>query len=227
MSLEVLHEDNHLLIVRKPPGVPSQPDASGAPSLWDLAREYRTRNEGKPGDAFVGLVHRLDRNVGGVMALARTSKAAARLSEQFRVGTVRKTYLAAVAGVPSGDDRQWIDWLSKNAARNVVTAGPERPGALRAETAVETLAANAGLALLELHPRTGRPHQLRVQCAARGLPILGDVKYGSTRAFGGRLALHAYALELQHPTRPERLTFRCPPPREWRRLFPESAALRD
>jgi 23S rRNA pseudouridine1911/1915/1917 synthase len=225
VSLEVLHEDNHLLIVRKPPGVPSQPDASGAPSLWDLACAHRVRTEGKPGAAYVGLVHRLDRNVGGVVALARTSKAAARLSEQFRQGTVRKTYRAAVIGaaaLPPGE-QTWVDWLRKHADTNLVAAGPERPDSKRAETIAVPQAWNRGAGLLLLHPRTGRPHQLRVQCATRGMPIMGDRKYGSQRPFDGMLALHALALEFQHPTRGETLRVACPPPAHWRRLAPELA----
>jgi 23S rRNA pseudouridine1911/1915/1917 synthase len=206
---EILYEDNHCLAVNKPAGVLTQGDATGAPALIDAVRGDLKVRYRKPGNVFVGLVHRLDRPTSGVVLFARTSKAAARLSAQFRAGTVEKTYWAVVEGTCPFETETWTDWLWKDERRNVVrVVPPGTPGAREARVAVGVLARRHQSTMLELRPLTGRSHQLRVQLAARGLPILGDRKYGSKAkllALDGqpRVALHARRLGFTHPTRPE------------------------
>lgn len=219
--LEILHEDNHCLALNKPAGVLSQGDSTGDPSLVDEVRDYLRVAYAKPGNVFVGLVHRLDRPTSGVVLVARTSKGAARLSEQFRDGLVRKTYLAVAEGTWPDDSGQWSDWLIKDERANLVRAvAPETPEARRADLAFRVIDRQQGLVTFELVPTTGRGHQLRVQLASRGLPIVGDRKYGATSrlvALDGqhRIALHAGVLNFKHPTRPERLTIEAPVPADW------------
>jgi 23S rRNA pseudouridine1911/1915/1917 synthase len=225
MMLTVLHADNHLLVVAKPAGLPTVPDASGDASLLTLAKAWVKAEKGKRGEAYLGVVHRLDRPVSGVVVFARTSKAAARLSAAFKGRAVAKTYLAVSAGEPRECEGVLTQWLRKDAIRNrvEVLAGP-RPGALQARTRYR-VEARAGTGrerriLLVLEPETGRPHQLRVAAASLGTPLLGDLKYGARQPLPDKsIALHARALELPHPTRAERLRFECAPPeRDWWRF---------
>ncbi len=222
--IDILLEDNHCLAVNKPAGLLSQGDATGEPSLFDEARAYLKARYNKPGNVFVGLVHRLDRPVSGVVLLARTSKAAGRLSEQFRAATVEKVYRAVVER--SGSDLseesgEWTDTLWKDERRNVVSVVPEgTPGGVVARLAFRVLERRGGTITLELQPITGRSHQLRVQLAARGLPVVGDRKYGAAstlRALDGkpRIALHASRLTFTHPTRPEAISVSAPVPADW------------
>ncbi len=219
--LDVLYEDNHCLVVNKPAGLLAQGDQTGEPSLVDLARDYLKAKYAKPGNVFVGLVHRLDRPTSGVVLLARTSKGADRLAQQFREGTVRKVYRALVEGSPADVEGEWSDRLAKDEARNVVrvvAAGDVR--GRDAHLAYRVLEGHRTMTALELIPTTGRGHQLRVQLASRGMPIVGDRKYGSrsTLLAGDgkpRVALHAFSLTFRHPTRPEELTITAPMPREW------------
>jgi 23S rRNA pseudouridine1911/1915/1917 synthase len=219
--IEILHEDNHCLAVNKPAGLLSQGDSTGDPSVIDEVRDYLKVTYAKPGNVFVGLVHRLDRPTSGVVLLARTSKGAARLSEQFREGLVQKTYLAVAEGAWPDDSGEWEDWLVKDEHTNVVTTTrPESPGSQRASVAFRVLGRQRGSILVELRPTTGRGHQLRVQMASRGLPIVGDRKYGATSrlmALDGqpRIALHALELRFKHPTRPELLAIEAPLPADW------------
>lgn len=226
--LEVLHEDNHCLAVNKPAGLPVQGDATGDESLLDLARADLKIRYAKPGNVFVGLVHRLDRPVSGVVLLAKTSKGASRLSEQFRSGDVQKVYWAWVEGRGDLDldldEGEWTDRLLKDEARNVVRvlAGDEggRGKGKDARLAYRMLEQRAGRMLLELRPLTGRSHQIRVQLASRGLPIVGDRKYGAksvVRALDGgpRIALHARSLDFTHPTSREAIAVVAPVPADW------------
>lgn len=240
VDLVVLYEDNHLLIVDKPAGLLVQEDRTGDPTLVELAQKYRCEKEAKPGKAYIGLVHRLDRRVSGIVLLARTSKAAARLSEQFRSHLVDKRYLAVVedrsgrlagtspwggswakvsAADPSGI---WEDILAKDRRTNQVRRlepGPGLPSSARAaRTAWQLCTRSSSLALLQLRPMTGRSHQLRVQAASRGLPIVGDRKYGSSLDFDGAIALHAYFLAFTHPVSGTSVRIWRPPPKTWDRF---------
>jgi len=214
----VLFADNHVLAVAKPAGLPSVPDDSGDESLFDRAKAWVKREKAKPGAVYLGVVHRLDRPVSGVLVFARTSKAAARLTEAFRSRTVAKTYWGVGAGEPTAAEGVLEQWLLKDHERNVVRAvAGNRPGAQLARTRWRVLArAGAGRerrTLLELVPESGRSHQLRVAAATLGCPLLGDLKYGAARPLADKsIALHARALELPHPTRGERLRFECPEP---------------
>lgn len=227
-DLIILHEDNHLLVVIKPAGLLTQGDSSGKPALNELLKQYLKEAYGKPGNAFVGIVHRLDQPVGGVMVFAKTSKAAGRLSEQVRSRSFRKGYLAVVEGeLPSGP-RTLVHFLRKDKRRNVVSVvPPDAPDAKRAELRMEPVASRRGCTLVRIDLKTGRPHQIRVQMAKEGFPLLGDRKYGDgTWGSEVDLALWAHALAVNHPTLKTPLTFVGAPPMNrspWC-LFPEAEA---
>lgn len=218
----ILFEDNHCLVIDKPAGLPSQPDESGDDAATDLMRADLKRRYNKPGDAFIGLVHRLDRPTSGVLALAKTSKAGDRLAAQFREGTVRKIYRAVVEGRPDREVGEWNDFLLKDERRNVTSVVPTHihPDAREARVEYRVLESVRGLTTIELRPRTGRSHQLRVQLASRGLPIVGDRKYGASTSLIAldnlpRIALHAANLTFKHPTRAEVLSVSAQLPADW------------
>ncbi len=197
--MKVLFEDNHLLAVDKPAGMPVQADESGADDALTLARAYIKERWQKPGAVYLGLVHRLDRPVSGVLLFARTSKAAARLSEQFRARTARKEYHAVVVGVPPPAGT-WTDCLRKDeATRMVSVVAKDAPGGQDASLAYEVLCTRNGLSLLRIDLHTGRPHQIRVQCQSRGFPIWADARYGAALP-GADIALRATRLAIEHPT---------------------------
>lgn len=215
--LDVLYEDNHLLVVNKPAGIPTQGAASGDDSLVVRAKTYLKRQYAKPGNVFVGVVSRLDALVSGVVVLARTSKAAARLSAQFRESDVLKTYWAVVQPSPRDDAGQLVDWVLKNDARHrMEVVPPGSAGSQEARLDYRVLQRLAGQrTLLQVNLQTGRKHQIRVQLAHRGWPIVGDRKYGSLAPFPEGIALHARRLAFDHPTRKERLTFSARLPANW------------
>lgn len=217
--IPILFEDNHLLALDKPAGLLAQGDATGDPSVVDLAQADLKARYAKPGNVYVGLLHRLDRPVSGVILLAKTSKAAARLSAQFRDRTVAKTYLAVVEGSPATDAGEWSDSLRKDSRTNHVTVVDDGSGD-SASLQFRVVERSRGLCLVELRPTTGRGHQLRVQLSSRGLPIVGDRKYGARAALpasdgGYRIALHASGLAFNHPTRGDRMELSSPLPRDW------------
>ncbi len=217
-ELAILFEDNHCLAVNKSAGLLVQGDSTGDPTLLDAAADYLKRKYDKPGRVFVGLVHRLDRPVSGVVLLARTSKAAERLSRQFRDGTVRKVYWALVEGEWSEDEGVWTDRLVKDHARNR-SRGDAVEGK-EASLSYRVLSRARGRTFFELRPGTGRSHQLRVQLASRGLPIVGDRKYGAKRLVpaldgGHRIALHARSLGFDHPTLGAAIELIAPVPADW------------
>ena len=221
-----LYLDNHLLVLDKPAGTLVQGDATGDPDLVTQAKGYLRERFDKPGNVFVGLVHRLDRPTSGVVALARTSKAAGRLSAQFRQRTADKRYLAVLEGVL--DERgEAVDGVVKRDGGGVRVVAEGRPGAQRAVLRWRTLAASGRRSLVEVELVTGRKHQVRAQLAARGAPVVGDFRYGDPTApfAGGRgIALHAWRLTVEHPTRREPTTFAAPPPPSWAGLFDRAVA---
>lgn len=218
----VLYLDNHLLVVHKPAGLLVQADTTGDPDLLTLGKAFLKAEFDKPGSVFLGLVHRLDRPVSGVVVLARTSKAASRLSDQFRRRAPDKRYLALVEGRLEGEGTR-EDWLAKIDRRvRIVKQG--HPQGKRAELKWRTLATERRrvieVSLVEVELVTGRAHQIRVQLAALGHPILGDLRYGAEREFDGRnLALHSYRLEIEHPTKREPMLFSALPPPTWNGYF--------
>ena len=223
MKLEPLYVDRHLFVVVKPPGLLSQADRTGDPDLLAQAKELLMRDHGETGAVYLGLVHRLDRPASGVMVLARTTKAARRLGEQFRHRSAEKRYLALVEGAWAG----WgtaVDYLVKEKRQvRVVPAG--HAAARRAELSWRVLETGDELSLVEVELKTGRPHQVRVQLASRGHPILGDMRYGAARELDGQnLALHAYLLGVEHPLRKKRMRWTAPPPATWSGRFDQVVA---
>ena len=217
-SLHPLYLDNHLLVVVKPAGLLAQADRTGDEDLLSLGKAFLKARFDRPGAVFLGLVHRLDRPVSGVMVLARTSKAAARLTQAFKEREVEKRYLAVVEGRLVGEGER-TDWLLK-AKGHVRTVEAGTPGAKQAVMRWKTLAVDDGRSLVEVELLTGRAHQVRVQLAALGTPILGDLRYGALAELDGRnLALHAYRLAFEHPVLRVPLAFAVPPPPTWRGLF--------
>jgi 23S rRNA pseudouridine1911/1915/1917 synthase len=207
--LEILHSDNHLLVVVKPAGMPAVPDETGDESLWDRAKAWVQREFDKPGDVFLGIVHRLDRPVSGVMVFARTTKGASRISEQFRTRVAHKSYWGVGTGDAPAESGALSQWLVKDERTNRVRV-EARPSRLakQAITRWKVLERKPGRTLYLLEPETGRPHQLRVAAASLGTPLLGDLKYGASEPLADKsIALHAFALELEHPTLHTRLRF--------------------
>ncbi len=218
MELEILYEDNHLLAVHKPAGLLAQGDRSGDETLVEVVGSYLKHKYAKPGRVYLGLVHRLDRNVSGVVLLARTSKAAGRLSGQFRDGTVDKVYQAVVMGRPSSGGGELRGWLAaKGDPRGVTRAALKPfPGARESLLRYNVVESRGGWSLVEIRPVTGRRHQIRAQFALAGHPLLGDVKYGSQRRLADhRLALHALSLTVFHPVGGKMLTLTAPLPGDW------------
>jgi 23S rRNA pseudouridine1911/1915/1917 synthase len=220
----VLFEDNHCLALAKPGGLLTQGVPGGLPTLEAWARDYLRTRYGKAGRVYLGIPHRLDRPVSGIVLFAKSSKAAARLAEQFRERKVTKVYWAAVDGTVALPEGTWDDWLVKVAQEaRAEVAGTETPGARHAVLTYRVVQPVDGGTLLELTPATGRMHQLRVQASSRGHPIRGDHLYGSTRDFGPPaenprerlIALHARTLTFLHPIRYEPVTVTAAMPEYW------------
>jgi 23S rRNA pseudouridine1911/1915/1917 synthase len=219
-SLNVLYEDNHCLVVEKPAGLLMAGDSTGDLSLLDICKDYVKRQYNKPGKVFLGVVQRLDRPVSGVSLFARTSKSASRLSEQYRKHTIEKTYLAWVSGRPE-NRAELHDFLLKDTQRNFVeVVGANTSGAKSASLSYELLEREGRFSLLEIRPRTGRSHQIRVQLASRGLNVVGDVKYGAKQTRRPEaIALHAHSLEFEHPTQRTPIVVHLPQAGDWLSSF--------
>jgi len=216
--LEILYEDNHCLAIAKPSGWASTHFQGRAETLDRAVKQYLKTKHQKPGNVFLGIVHRLDKAVSGVLLFARTSKAAARLAEQFREGTIEKVYWAIVEGEIGRPAGTLEDWLCKTDKR-VDVVQPRTEGAKQALLHYQKKGNHGGLTWLEIRPQTGRTHQLRVQLAHHGHPIYGDAKYGSVRTFGNAIALHGRSLTFLHPIRWEPITLTAELPRPWRGRF--------
>ena len=212
--IPILFEDNHLLVVEKPVNMPSQADESGDRDLLTALKEMIKVREQKPGNVFLGLVHRLDRPVGGVMVFAKTSKAASRLAQTFQSRVCQKSYRAVARGEMKGETRRLVDHLLKDEATNTVSVVPQ--GTVFAKEAileVTPIQVVQEMSLVHVELFTGRSHQIRVQLAHAGFPLFGDQKYGSqVNRAGEQLALWATTLSLPHPTTKEMLTFHSAPP---------------
>ncbi|MBI1344847.1 RluA family pseudouridine synthase [bacterium] len=217
-KLSILYEDNHCLAVVKPTGWLTMGDQTGDRTLLDVAKDYIKSTYNKPGAVFLGVVHRLDRPVSGVVLFARTSKAASRLSAQFRDHTVEKVYWAAVTGNVSPPEGVLEDSLIKDERTNLVRVAPSStPTAQACRLAYRRIRSGGGVTVVEIRPETGRSHQIRVQLAHRGWPIVGDQKYGSPLAWQpGQIALLARSLTFTHPVTKLPVTVTCDPPESWR-----------
>ncbi len=215
-DLEILYEDNHLLAVSKPAGLATMGTPEGVETLLDRAKRYIKVKYDKPGKVYLGVVSRLDAPVTGIVVLARTSKAARRLTEQFREHTVQKVYWALVGGDFYPLEGELDDWLGQDERhRRMHIVGPRLPGAKRARLHFRHLLQVQGDSLVEVLPITGRKHQIRLQLAHHGYPIVGDRKYGSPRRWPLGIALHARRLVVDHPVRHEPLTLDAPVPSYW------------
>lgn len=214
--LDVLYEDNHIIAVNKKPSEIVQGDKTGDAPLSDSVKRYLKEKYGKPGEVYLGVVHRIDRPVSGVVLFARTSKAAARLSEMFRDKEIQKTYWAVVKDKPEKESGVLVHYLLKNEKKNMSQAVSEvQKGALRSELEYRILKSSDNYHLLEVKPITGRHHQIRVQLSAIGCPIKGDVKYGFRRTNeDASIHLHARQVEFLHPVKKEPLTISASPPGE-------------
>jgi 23S rRNA pseudouridine1911/1915/1917 synthase len=215
----ILFEDNHLLIVNKPALLPTMGVAAGKPNLLEQAKLYIKHKYEKPGKVYLGLVSRLDAPVTGILAIARTSKAASRLTDAFRAGEVEKTYWAVVDGSPPAEGH-CTDLMRKDERRRKMhvtklTGDGVQEARLRFST-IRTVAKQRPLLAVVLE--TGRKHQIRVQLSSRGWPIVGDRKYGSTAEFSAGIALHSHSLQFEHPVKRTPVSFTCPPPESWKAL---------
>ncbi len=208
--MEILYCDNHILAAVKPFNVPTQADISGDADMLTLLKAWVKEKYAKPGNVFLGLVHRLDRPAGGVMVFARTSKAAARLQKQFASHAQGRKYLCVLRGRLEKKS-EFTDWLVKGEDGFVRVCAGDAPGAKRALLVSAPLAYRDALTLADVELFTGRAHQIRVQHASRGLPLYGDNRYGGGKP-GEQLALWAYSLTIEHPTTHEKMTFTAPPP---------------
>ncbi len=227
-SLQILFEDNHCIAVCKPAPLLTQGVPPGIPTLEAMVKSYLKERYHKPGNVYLGIPHRLDRPVSGVVVFARNTKAAQRLAQQFRERTVAKVYWAVVEPSPTGDlpgpEGVWTDYLLKvKEEARTERVDPETVGARQAELKFRRLYQSATGALLEIEPQTGRMHQIRVQTATRGWPVLGDVTYGARLPFGPApelprdriIALHARRLTFLHPLYYKPLTVTAPLPAVW------------
>lgn len=221
MDLRMLYEDNHVIAVYKPAGLLVQGDETGDATVMDAVKLYLKQAHNKPGNVFLGMVHRLDRPVSGIVLFGKTSKGAARLSEQIRARTIKKTYHALVCGVPQKPAGTLINWLKKDERANVVKVYErEVEGSLRAELDYEVVEQRGDKTVLKINLKTGRPHQIRAQLSHLGCPIVGDVKYGAPDTTNHlphhELALCATEVSFKKAVGDEVVQLQIPIPQEWK-----------
>ncbi|TAL63317.1 MAG: RNA pseudouridine synthase [Bacteroidetes bacterium] len=216
IETQILYEDNHLIAVNKRPSEIVQGDKTGDTPLSEKVKEYIRKKYNKPGEAYLGVVHRIDRPVSGVVIFARTSKALARINEMFRDKEVKKTYWAVVKNKPAQESGHLVHYLKKNEQKNMSRAyEKEVEGALKSELDYKVLFSSDNYHLLEINPQTGRHHQIRVQLSAIGCPIKGDVKYGFRRGNeDASVHLHALKAEFIHPVSKLPVRIEAGPPNE-------------
>lgn len=216
-KIKIIFEDNHLLVVEKPVNIPTQEDESKDLDLLTLLKEDIKERFQKPGNVFLGLVHRLDRPVGGAMVFGKTSKAASRLSDQVRKRDFNKTYLAVIHGIPEKFENRLEHYLLKNTSTNMVSVvSPSTNGAKNAILEYTVLDSKDSFSLVKVKLHTGRPHQIRVQFSAIGHPLFGDQRYGTKQTKPGQqIALWSSKVSFKHPTKEETLTFLSTPPDEY------------
>lgn len=209
---DVIFEDNQILVAIKPQNIPTQLDSSNDPDMLSQLKEYLVKKYNKPGQAYLGLVHRLDRPTGGVMVFAKTSKSAERLCNQIKTDEFEKTYFTVVNGTPRLKQSRLINYLKKDEKNNIVKICPQyEDGAKEAVLDYQVLETVGDKSLVKINLQTGRSHQIRVQMSNIGCPVVNDVKYGA-KSTKGNLALWATILKFTHPVTKQRLTYKvCPP----------------
>ena len=214
--MKVLYEDNHIIVVNKESGEIVQGDKTGDTPLSDIVKDYIKVKYQKPGNVFLGVVHRLDRPVSGAVVFARTSKALSRLNEMFRRGEVHKTYWAIVKNKPKADAATLVSWIVRNEKQNKSYAyDTEKPGSKKAILHYRLIARSDNYSLLEVDLKTGRHHQIRCQLAKMGCPIKGDLKYGFPRSNpDGSICLHARCVRFVHPVSKEQVEVVAPVPED-------------
>ena len=220
--MNIIYEDNHLLVVEKPVNIPVQADDSNDPDLLTMLKDYLKEKYDKPGNVYLGLVHRLDRPVGGVMVFAKTSKAASRLSKVVAERKLQKTYLAIVEGNNIKMKDTLEDYLIKNSKTNTVTVTSQDKGK-HASLDYELLNTRDNLNLVKVNLHTGRSHQIRVQFSSRNMPLWGDQRYNKNAKIHQQIALWSHILSFPHPITKEVLTFTSEPPNNypWNELMPD------
>ncbi len=211
---DILYEDNHLLIVNKPAGILAQGDVTGDVAITDIAKDYLKNKYSKPGNVFVGLPHRIDRPVSGTLILCKTSKSLSRIAELFNKKKIVKIYWAIVKDKPPANKGHLVHWLIKDRDMNKTRAyTTETENALKSELDYDTIRERDGYFLIEVHPLTGRPHQIRVQLSETGMPIAGDIKYGGVQTKEvNQICLHARSVEFLHPIKGEIIKVTAPLP---------------
>jgi len=213
MNIPILYEDNHLLVVEKPPGIPSQEDDTKVPDMLTLLKEDIKVRFNKPGNVYLGLVHRLDQPVGGAMLFAKTSKAASRMSEAVRSRQFAKTYMCIVHGHLSATEQRLTHYIEKDTKLNKVTVYNKPIGAAKqAILSYKKVASNSNYTLIAVQLETGRPHQIRAQMAHIGHPLLGDTKYGQNRSHHHTICLWSTSIGVPHPTTKNYMQFTSVPP---------------
>jgi len=214
--MQVIYEDNHLIIVSKRSGEIVQGDKTGDKTLGDAVKQYIKERYAKPGNVFLGVVHRLDRPVSGLVVFARTSKALSRLNDMFRDGKVHKTYWAITKNAPAVSEATLTNWLTRNEKQNKSYAyDHEVPGSKKAVLHYKVIGRSDNYTLIEVNLMTGRHHQIRCQLAGIGCPIKGDLKYGARRSNpDGSISLLAHSIEFTHPVSKEQIYLTAPMPED-------------